>query len=69
MRYCHAHWPKKTKGIKFWDYEPRMGEQKLLHALSFSSKNQEERGQMEDLGANAWIRIAIEKTIVHLGKR
>jgi hypothetical protein len=46
-----------------------MGEKKLLYALSFSSKNQEERDHMEDSGANVWIRIAIETTIVLLGKR
>jgi hypothetical protein len=46
-----------------------MGEQKLLYALIFSSENQEERDHMEDLGANPWIRIAIETTIVLLSKR
>ena len=57
------------KGIKLLDYETRVGEQKYLYALTFSSENQEERDDMEDVGANAWIRMAIGTIIVLICKR
>jgi len=57
------------KGIKLLDYETRMGEQKYRYALTFSSQNQEEWDDMEDLGANAWIRIAIGTIIILICKR
>jgi hypothetical protein len=57
------------KEIKLLGYEPRTGEQKYLYALTFASENQEERDHMEDLGANAWIRIAIGTNIILICKR
>jgi len=57
------------KGIKLLDYEPRTGEQKYLYTLTFPSGNQEEWNDMEDLGANVWIRIAVETTIILICKR
>ena len=56
------------KGIKLLVYEPRMGEEKYLYSLTFSSENQEKRDHMEDLGAYARIRIAIGTTIILICK-
>jgi len=57
------------KGKKLLDYEPRTGEQKYLYALTYLSENQEKWDDMESLGANAWIRISIETTIILICKR
>jgi len=50
-------------------YEPRMGEQKYLYTLTFSSENQEEGDYMEDEDANTWIHIAVGTTIILICKR